>query len=339
MDTIDVKELQINSSSLTEADLEEYKSKCVSRRWARSPFPIDQEINKRVILYDGDIELLRAEAIVNPTNENLNQLSYVSKLAGPELDNYIRRKIRLCATGDVRVTPGFESQYGNIIHAVPPKYQPKYKTAAETALFHTYFRIFETMIEKRLRTVVMPPLVTSKCNLPMEDNCNLQLRIIRRILEKKSHEFDRIVIHACNNSMEFYLRHFYCYFPQTSLDEDVACYHFDGSLGGANGEPVIPEREIRIKSKPAGLSDNSIDLSSGLDLSTVVGKTAFSKMREDLDLNKALQEDKYRTSGSSLSKYLARMRSSQKPANLSKASHNNQYAIEKQSVLKGCNLF
>lgn len=338
MDTIDVKALQVPPSTFSVADLEELKSNCIGRRWARTPFPIDQDMNERVILYDGDIELLRAEAIVNPTNENLNQLDYVSKLAGPELELFIKRKVRLCATGDVRVTPGFASNYKHIIHAVPPKYQAKYKTAAETALFHTYFRILETMIEKKIRTVVMPALVTSKCNLPMEDNCNLQLRIVRRILEKKRHEFDRIVIHAREN-VNVYLTPFFCYFPRSHLDEDVACYHFTSSLGGANGEPVIPEREIRIKSKPAALldqNDNSIDLTSGLDLSTVVGKTEFSKMREDLDAGRVHGQSgnspSFLGGGSSpLGKYLARKKLS--------PQGTSQQALQKRSVLTGCNLF
>lgn len=299
MDTIDVKALQVPPSTLTETDLNELKSRQLDRRWARSPFPISADINDRVLLYDGDIELLRADAIVNPTNENLNIMSYVSKLAGPELEACLRRKTRLCATGEVRLTPGFASNYKHIIHAVPPKYQPKYKTAAETALFHTYFRVLETMIEKRIRTVVMPALVASKTgnNLPIGDNCNLQLRIIRRFLEKKWHEFDRIVVHTRGN-MDSYLLPFHCYFPRTQLDEEIACHHLTSSLGGPNGEPVIPEREIRIKSKPASLRDeneHSIDLTSGLDLSTVVGNTEFSKMHDDLDGSRSAQPAKQMT--------------------------------------------
>lgn len=287
-EVVDIKSLQVPKSSLTEIDLDSLKGSTV-RQWAKSPFPVDEDINQRVLLYDGDLELLKAEAIVNPTNENLSNLSYVSRLAGPQLEQFVRQKVRLCATGEVRVTPGFESNFKYIIHAVPPKYQPKFKTAAETALFHTYFRILETMIERRIRSIIMPTLVTSKSNLPLEDNCNLQLRIIRRLLEKKRNEFDRIVIHVDQaTNKDLYLQSFHCYFPRTQLDEEIACYQLCDSLGGINGEPVIPERKIRIKSKPAVLavnhaSENSVDLTSGLDLSTVVGKTAFSRMHDFSD--------------------------------------------------------
>ena len=130
----------------------------------------------------------------------------------------------------------------------------------------------------------MPILATNKCNLPVKENFNLQLRIIRRILEQKRDEFDKIVVHVEKATREF-LKPFYCYFPRTNLDEEIACHYLESSIGGPNGEPVIPERVIRIKSKPAILDpmNQSIDLRSGLDLSTVVGRTPFSKMHDDLD--------------------------------------------------------
>lgn len=280
MDSVDVKLMDLNLSPLTERELEECKNDNATRNWPKTPFPIDKEINKKVILYNGDVGLLKADAVVNSTNESLSQIGVFGKLAGPELEKQLKR-YKFCATGDVRLTPGYRSNFKYIIHAVPPKYQSKYKTAAETALFHTYFRVLETVIEKKLRTVIIPTLSSPKCNLPIQGNCHMQLRIIRRILEKKQHEFDRIVILV--QTGDLYVTPFFCYFPQTSLDEEIACYKLPTSVGGPNGEPVIPEREIRIKSKPAGFNDQSIDLQSGLDLSTVVGKTAFSKMQDDLD--------------------------------------------------------
>lgn len=165
MEFVSAKDMSApTESGLTEVDLEVYKSGHSERRWPKSPIPIDQDLNSRVILYDGDIELLAADAIVNPTNESLTELSYVLKIAGPELVDYIKRRTVHCPTGDVCLTSGFSSNYRHIIHAVPPKYQPKYKSAAETALFHTYFRILEVMIERNLRTVVMPTLTTNRCN-------------------------------------------------------------------------------------------------------------------------------------------------------------------------------
>lgn len=341
-DIVNVKDLSLNESPFKECDLQVLKlNDSTCRQWQDSPFQIRDDINKKVVIYDKDVKQLKADAIVNPTNESLTQLDFVNHMAGLELENYIRRKVRQCATGEVKLTPGFRSNYKYILHAVPPKYQAKYKTAAETALFHTYFRILETMIERKIRTAVIPTLATPKCNLPFDDNFHMQLRIIRRMLEKKGSDFDRIVISISNGQP--YAKIFFSYFPRTNLDLELACFHLGPTVGGSNGEPIIPEREIRIKPKPAaivynhnhnlttvtdayGLSKNvdyynnsggsssygrgydgespvsvqcdrvymdkegssshyerSIDLTSGLDLSTVVGRTEFSKMRDDLD--------------------------------------------------------
>lgn len=295
---------------MSDKDLEQYRDNGQARRWPKTPFPVNEEINRKVVLFDGDMELLRADAIVNPTNENLTQLELMSKLAGPELESHIKRKVKFCSTGDVRVTPGFNSNFKHIIHAVPPKYQVKYKTAAETALFHTYFRILEAMIEMKIRTVVMPILSTPKCNLPVDENCHMQLRVIRRMLEKKCKEFDVIVVQV--DDIEKHSLNFYTYFPRSELDEEIACYHFEPTIGGPNGEPVIPGREIRIKGKPAmSECERSLDLTSGLGLSTVVGQNPFSKMQDDLD---------------------------KRAPNSSSSPSNNQLVV-RRSVFRGCNLF
>lgn len=246
MDTVDVRSLLMNESTADEKDLESCRGgNNESRNWSKNPFPIDKTINRIVVLYDGNLELLRAEALVNPTDENLTHLQLVNRLAGPELEAYIKKKIRYCPTGDVRVSPGFKSNFQRIIHAVPPKYQAKYKTAVETSLFNTYFRVLETMIEKKIRTVIMPTLSTPKCNLPIEENCKMQFRVIRRILEKRAYDFDRIVILVGDADS---LKHlFFSHFPRTSIDEEIACYKLDPIIGGSNGEPITPGREIRIK--------------------------------------------------------------------------------------------
>lgn len=216
------------------------------RIWPRTPFPINRDINERVLLYDGDLKLLTADAVVNPTSENMSQLGFIEKFTAiQELEVYLKKKHRPCSTGDVRLSPGFSQNFKYIIHAVPPKYQPKYKTAAETALFYSYFRIMNKMVDEGIRTCVMPILATPKCNLPEQENFVMQLRVIRRFLERKWTEIDKIVLYVsqCNQFQSL----FYCYFPRTKYDEEFACYNLDSSVGGANGEPVIPEREIRVK--------------------------------------------------------------------------------------------
>ena len=41
------------------------------------------------------------------------------------------------------------------------------------------------------------------------------------------------------------------YFPRSQSEEDFTAYHLPYDIGNEDGEPVIPERQIRIQSKPS----------------------------------------------------------------------------------------
>ena len=43
-----------------------------------------------------------------------------------------------CRTGEAKITQGFDLPARHIIHTVGPKYNARYKTAAETALYFCY---------------------------------------------------------------------------------------------------------------------------------------------------------------------------------------------------------
>lgn len=77
------------------------------------------------------------------------------------------------------------------------------------------------------------------------------------------------------------------YFPRSASEEEQACHLLPKDIGGENGEPLLPERQIRIQDKPqkASLDDleDSVDLHSGLDSSVIVGKSAFAEMIDDID--------------------------------------------------------
>ena len=96
------------------------------------------------------------------------------------------------------------------------------------------------------------------------------------------------------------------YFPRCDNEEIYACYKLPYDIGGGNGEPLLPERQIRVVDQPIKYSrhtseinykdynkykaenieddfDKSIDLTSGLESSVIVGKTSFAKMKNDVD--------------------------------------------------------
>jgi len=124
-----------------------------------SPFKYNQTINKKVALWVGDITLLRAHAIVHTTNENFSDRSPLSQKilnkGGPQLRQYLRDQLRGCRTGDAKISKGFDLPARYVIHTVGPKYNPKYHTAAETALYSCYSKVLQLVRENKIKSLAL----------------------------------------------------------------------------------------------------------------------------------------------------------------------------------------
>ena len=60
-----------------------------------------------------------------------------------------------------------------VIHTVGPKYNIKYRTAAENALHHCYFHCLEEMVEEGHRTSAFPVVNVPKKGYPPEDAAHI----------------------------------------------------------------------------------------------------------------------------------------------------------------------
>jgi O-acetyl-ADP-ribose deacetylase (regulator of RNase III) len=121
---------------------------------AKAVFPIDDEINNRIYLWEGQIWRLRVDAILNTTNESMMDQSGLSGMihqhAGPQLAEEVMQK-EGCRTGECRVTRAYLLPCKKIIHTVGPRYNERYKTAAESALHYCYRNTVEEAVENKLR--------------------------------------------------------------------------------------------------------------------------------------------------------------------------------------------
>ena len=198
---------------------------------------------------------------------------------------FLTDKLRVCKTGDAKLSKGYGLPARYVIHTVGPKYNAKYHTAAENALFNCYSKILQISRDNGFKSLAFCAINTQIRGYPRQSAAHIALRVVRRFLEIHIDSIDLIVFALDDVDVGIYELLMPLYFPRSEPEEEYALYYLPQDIGGELGEPVIPEREIRIAAKPNTLTtiEESVDLSSGLDSSVAVGKTAFAKMHGDLD--------------------------------------------------------
>uniref|UniRef100_K3WWZ1 Macro domain-containing protein n=1 Tax=Globisporangium ultimum (strain ATCC 200006 / CBS 805.95 / DAOM BR144) TaxID=431595 RepID=K3WWZ1_GLOUD len=257
----------------------------------RPIFPVDEALNARISLWNGAIWRLQLDAIVNSTNESLKDTSglcrHILEAAGKEI--WVEcEAVGTCRTGEAVITRGCQLPARHIIHTVGPRYNLKYKNAAENALHMCYRSSLSVAKEENVRTIALSCIYIKRKGYPRDDAAHIAARTVRRFLEHYRDDFDRVVF--CVDSLEdqmIYESILPLYFPRTAEDElkqlsRLASHH----LGDEFGEPIIEERKIRIRSLGSRAQDNQLEASQSGQLdyedddSTDDEETALQDFRE-----------------------------------------------------------
>ncbi|XP_034418030.1 ganglioside-induced differentiation-associated protein 2 isoform X1 [Cyclopterus lumpus] len=250
-----------------------------------SPFPFRPDINRKIILFCGDVALLNCTAIVNTSNESLSDKNPVSdgvhRLAGPELRDELF-KLKGCRTGEAKLTKGFSLAARFIVHTVGPKYKAKYRTAAESSLFSCYRNTMQLAAEQSMASVGLCVVSTAKRGYPLEDATHIAFRTVRRFLENHGNNLEAVVFAVSDSEESVYRKLLPLYYPRSEEEEKVSLPFIPADIGNTEGEPVVPERQIRIAEKPGTLEDDSEEESLRSDLGQV-GNHAFARMEGDVD--------------------------------------------------------
>jgi len=203
------------------------------------------------------------DAIVNSTNENMTDNTGLSGLildaAGPELLEEIC-KCESCRTGEVRVTKGYKLPARFIFQTVGPRYNDRYKTAAENALHNCYRCCLEMLKENNLHTISFPVINSLKRGYPPDPGSHIAIRTIRRFLEHWGKDVHTVVFCVCNSEeFRLYSRVLALYFPRNRKELQTSKEELPRDTGNEFGETVIEERKIRISAFPGGGAPTSIE--------------------------------------------------------------------------------
>ncbi|XP_031571067.1 protein GDAP2 homolog [Actinia tenebrosa] len=257
-----------------------------------TPFPVRKDVNDRVTLWCGDITSLRATAIVNTTNESLSDKGELSQrihsAAGPELLIECRQQLIGCRTGEAKMSEGYNLPARYVIHTVGPRYNTKYKTAAESALFSCYRNVMRIVRENKLETLGLCVINTPKRGYPPEDGAHIALRTVRRFLEKYTETVEKVAFVVEGAEETIYRKIMPIYFPRNKNEEDYVLKIMPKDIGNEEGEPIIPERQIRISDTLASTDrDDDDEIEQAEDMLDIqemhVGQHAFAAMQGDHD--------------------------------------------------------
>ncbi|RCV42718.1 hypothetical protein SETIT_9G238600v2 [Setaria italica] len=230
-------------------------------RGGASRFPVDQEINSRIYLWRGHPWNLEVDAVVNSTNESLDEAHSSPGLHAAAGSGLAEECATLggCRTGMAKMTNAYDLPARKVIHTVGPKYAVKYHTAAENALSHCYRSCLELLIENGLESIAMGCIYTEAKNYPREPAAHVAIRTVRRFLEKQKGNIAGVVFCTTSSSdTEIYKRLLPLYFPRDKQEEEIAVSKLPADVGDENGETVIDERKIRIRPLPAGVVDRTV---------------------------------------------------------------------------------
>lgn len=173
-------------------------------------FNVDNPI---ILVVQGDITAQTTEAIVNAANNSLADGSGVNGAIHRAAGSQLRAECRSlggCATGDAKITKGYNLPAKWIIHTVGPIWRGG-SHGEDQLLANCYRRCLELAVENQIKSIAFPAISTGIYGFPLKRATIIAVEEVKAFL--KLNNYLKKVVFVCFNQEVFN-----CY--QRALQDD-----------------------------------------------------------------------------------------------------------------------
>lgn len=157
----------------------------------KSDFVANEQLNRKISIFRGDITSLEIDAIVNAANNRLagggGVDGAIHNAAGVDLLYSECQTLDGCPTGSAKITGGYRLPAKYVIHTVGPVGEkPDF-------LESCYRESLNLAIENNLRSIAFPCISTGVYKYPNEAAATVALSTVRKFLEQHGDKLDRVI--------------------------------------------------------------------------------------------------------------------------------------------------
>lgn len=154
----------------------------------------------RMEVRQGDITLLKVDAIVNAANRSLlgggGVDGAIHRAAGKELVAECRT-LGGCPVGEARITQGYRLPARYVIHTVGPIYRGTPQDAV--LLSRCYQSSLKLAVSHHLKSIAFPAISCGAYGYPIAEACKIAVDICRKALEERP-EIEKIIFMLFSDS-------------------------------------------------------------------------------------------------------------------------------------------